>query len=1044
MKTTWLGSLVALVILITHSFEVLAHVRAFPKYVEAKYTKPACKASKPFGTIHSSYVTDSINRTVSIANFDNYAVNVSHVEITSQGSPDVATWAHITLENEVDFEEVGPYQELDLILYLSPGNMTANTYYADISFHVSSQSNSNFTEEIIHVPVTFELAAPPDALRSKANFQTCKNMTFLERCLGTIELMDSDGLPVTSGSYISTVDAYLEIPDGQFYSLDVYATNEEKIEVSLVAYSIGSLRPYVLISNVSIPYEEEMIAVTCGANSSPSSSLTEPDESGRLPCICNSGYQIDLTSSEELCVPCKTCSAGEYILSENTTCACEACPKGFYCPDQEHIMECPTGHFCPARTIEPIQCPEDSFQENIGQSVCNSCSAYYRGASTFGRTGANSLNMCGICPDNAYCDPSLLYEWPTNRSDIANLCGVTTTYQTATTFQTRAISSGNISVLYVAFPAPGFFRFPTLTEAGDGDPASPCASLEFVACPGGVNACPGTTKATQVNVTLANATNTSTTVSCAEGYGGYLCQACEEGYVQESNECISCDTSWPYLLAVLTLIVVTFLTIYMSWSIIHKSEDMAAKLSFVDGRADVVTAETVVTVLKIAYSHLQVVSLLLSIDVDWNEAVTGIKALASTLTFTGTDLTSSVSCAFSVSSAVNSSLGEDDFVTDTSLSTFYIRVIMIDSFPIVASIISGIVWMSFYFSSSCRTFVTRQHYLRGFELSTIVLLFMVHIILLRTALDLFVCTTPKVQGRSYLLADPHIECFAGTHIYWFLGAGMGGLLLYGCGIPGLAALLVLKANNSYLRNFLCKNFRSECKYWESIIALRKVAVMILLITLANFGPSAQGISCLVLMNFALLLHTNVQPYSYAFLNHLESAGLLTVIFSLTLALYSLTFEDKVDYGLNIIIAVVNLAFVLYVLYEILAVTVVFYCYSSKRAPKRLSVSTCDSASAHSGGSPRASPQSRLASSLAFFFAHRHEDEEEEGQTHTQINPIIHARQTSIDPESAQSKSEEQTTAVDSTNFVPENIMLSNKESSDHCEESAAQKLLTSV
>ncbi|GBG30247.1 Interferon-induced GTP-binding protein Mx1 [Hondaea fermentalgiana] len=867
--------------------------------IEAQYSKDMHTADTPFGDVevYGDEENGIISRDIILVNpFDEF------VEVTIAIETDAEiSWLRIPASKETIVLQSGEEISIDAVVHTNI--MPTGTYTAKIVLDIVWElySDYSFSIESTIIPVTFYLEAPPDALMSKVDFSNCTGITYLERCTGNVELIDINGFAATTGTYTRAVQAFAGPNINNLNELSVYETNEGALEVELVARAAGKLQVKVLVFNVPIE-SSDSFDVGCGPT-------MLPDVDDASTCVCNAGYEIDESTEGATCTRCKACSPGEYAVtsSKKSPCACSDCPEGSYCPDQETVLKCPAGHYCSARTILATPCPENTFQNATGQSSCESCTVLDTRASTFGLIGAESASACSICPSGAICHASQAYM----DDDETMECAENPNYSTPATGGTV-----NVSVQYVAYAAPGHFRFPPLSEAGDGDPANPCVSIDFYTCEDGTERCFGETNTSDPALAQAS--------GCGPAFAGFLCMGCAEGYAKVGDRCLSCATVTPYLLAAFGAAVACALVAFITWRIILRSERRAAKRSLMDGSVDRVTSEAVVTVLKIAYSHLQALALLLLIDVDWHQSVTAVEKMASTVTISGSDVTSSIMCLFDES-------GDDG----ERLPGFYAKVLLVYAFPILCALLFGIVWAILWVWDRC-SFGIRALYYQGFQLSTMVLLFLAHIILLRTALELFVCTTPEVQHRSFLVADPRIECFAGSHVAWFAVAGFGGLVFYGCGIPALSALLVVKGSNTYLRTFLCKNFRMDCEFWESIVALRKVAMTIFTITLAKFGPIAQGISCLVCLFAALLLHTQVGPYAYPFLNHLEGMGLLTLLVSLTMALYSLSFDAGVDFGLNIFIAVINIAFLLLVIYELMAVTVLFSCTrsSSNNGPPR--------------------------------------------------------------------------------------------------------------
>jgi hypothetical protein len=379
--------------------------------------------------------------------------------------------------------------------------------------------------------------------------------------------------------------------------------------------------------------------------------------------------------------------------------------------------------------------------------------------------------------------------------------------------------------------------------------------------------------------------------------------------------------SW--IFGAVAFIVVIAITAYLGNRIIHTTKMRMANLkersASLKGAAllqahDAFTKDTVVSVVKIAYSHVQVLALLLGIDFDWHSSVDRAWDLASSITVTSSSVTTAVICIF-------------DHMED-SIPAFYKKTLLVYSLPVLVGVALAVLWSFLFMTGRCGL-VKRMDYYYGWELTFVIFLFCAHIALTLTAIELFVCTSSKVQDRTFLVADPRVECFAGDYIYWFIFAGLGGLVVYGAGIPFLAARRLSRGHNFYLYAFLCKSFKHKYAYWESAVAIRKVAVVVFVTTLERFGPGAQGLSAVIVLYTALLVQVVCQPYDFPFLNQLETTGIIVLIITATSGSYSLSFESNADIGFNIIVFLANAVFVLFIVYELLFISC-GVCFQSEK------------------------------------------------------------------------------------------------------------------
>ena len=77
---------------------------------------------------------------------------------------------------------------------------------------------------------------------------------------------------------------------------------------------------------------------------------------------------------------------------------------------------------------------------------------------------------------------------------------------------------------------------------------------------------------------------------------------------------------------------------------------------------------------------------------------------------------------------------------------------------------------------------------QGMVVSLLVMCFVLHLGLTRSALSLFTCR--MIGGRSFLVGDVQISCDDPSHRSWMYGIGVPGFVLYGCGITAACVSLL--------------------------------------------------------------------------------------------------------------------------------------------------------------------------------------------------------------------------------------------------------------
>eukprot|EP00741_Cyanophora_paradoxa_P024563 tig00000269_g23716.t1 len=164
---------------------------------------------------------------------------------------------------------------------------------------------------------------------------------------------------------------------------------------------------------------------------------------------------------------------------------------------------------------------------------------------------------------------------------------------------------------------------------------------------------------------------------------------------------------------------------------------------------------------------------------------------------------------------------------------------------------------------------------------------MAYVLLGQYALSTFACI-PNTDGRFYLASEPSIECDKDGTWGKMIGAGIAGVLLYTIGIPvALLALAFYGLRTNKVRDqqfkdvcgFLVLQYRPKYPWWEVVILMRKLAIIINNLFLIN-RPVLQSIVAFVILFAATLVQISVKPYTIPRINRLESLSLMCTMFVL--------------------------------------------------------------------------------------------------------------------------------------------------------------------
>ena len=503
-----------------------------------------------------------------------------------------------------------------------------------------------------------------------------------------------------------------------------------------------------------------------------------------------------------------------------------------------------------------MRCPEDSYQDNEGSAACIACSSLGGDlllSRTFGITGAWTRAACVACPEGAQCNDNTVRQ----SMKLTDSNGTTTHRpEVFTSAQWAALSAqedvGDIPLLQSAAaneiasllswcpdgclcidPQPNRYRFPPNTCVAQpnnlGCPNCPISDLECLKCPlyETVNMEYECAHWTTDSGETAGVCNAEILSGCSEGYAGYGCLTCDQGFTRSGDfECRKCmDANTTFALIFVLVLVATGVTAYMVRSTIQsKGEPKEAKPM----------------IIKLVVSHLQIVALVALFPLEWPQ---GVK------TFFAIFAASSVSGGEAALFSVDCALAEWELFS----SPFYALATVQAMLPFLVLALTGLFWTGLkYYRVFKGTHRPDQHYRRYMVVSVVVVLFMLHITLTKTALAFFTCTNkvgggPQVGNRSFnfLEVDTRIEC-SGGHTTWAYGLGIGMIVFYAFGIP-LASFVVLRKVKVLgleqwrtVFGFLYSSYEERCWYWEVTVAFRKALFAAAAVLLEPKGVDIQA------------------------------------------------------------------------------------------------------------------------------------------------------------------------------------------------------------
>ena len=424
------------------------------------------------------------------------------------------------------------------------------------------------------------------------------------------------------------------------------------------------------------------------------------------------------------------------------------------------------------------------------------------------------------------------------------------------------------------------------------------------------------------------------TVTCAEGYYGPMCGACDlhgkgggwgGGYMRSGITCRKCDAWWLNI----------FVVMYMAGTYVNYIFYVVAFQDFAS------ESDQRPVVLKITMSFAQMLSVL------------GVFKARGTAVFNEVVQRPAKIAGGGVSSIVNLKC----FLNDQLYSTFMLDMLT----PLIAAgltivlimpvyIIKQVEWAIIHSAPPARpprevtTLLLKQRTILGWERGImqkeldmaakerfkpvsrfiavlVFVLFGVYPTLVSSIFTIFRCTD-AISGKRYLDDDLTIECYKGLHPTFMAIAIMFGFV-YLVGIPfGLGAILQFNRHRLKEAGFQAKfGFiytgydldRGMVSAWESFVMVRKLAVTA--ITIATSDPYLQIFLALLLLITSYGIQERVKPYSVTHLNLLEGAALFSLIFTQVVSILFLYIDaeskatgkaDKpLEYSVTVILIMAN-------------------------------------------------------------------------------------------------------------------------------------------
>ena len=146
------------------------------------------------------------------------------------------------------------------------------------------------------------------------------------------------------------------------------------------------------------------------------------------------------------------------------------------------------------------------------------------------------------------------------------------------------------------------------------------------------------------------------------------------------------------------------------------------------------------------------------------------------------------------------------------------------------------------------------------------LLYLIYPTLISNAFKLFDCT--DIGGRSYLQSDLEERCYVGRHMLMVFILGLPQLIIFVLGLPLLLFWFLLKnhdelhTKHAVLARYglFYDAYRKDKYYWELIIVIRKITIVLLSLLGAVVGVRRQAQLTLLVLLICIILEITAKPY----------------------------------------------------------------------------------------------------------------------------------------------------------------------------------------
>lgn len=210
--------------------------------------------------------------------------------------------------------------------------------------------------------------------------------------------------------------------------------------------------------------------------------------------------------------------------------------------------------------------------------------------------------------------------------------------------------------------------------------------------------------------------------------------------------------------------------------------------------------------------------------------------------------------------------------------------------------------------------ISRKEFIKKMRTIGIIVAFFFQPQIVKESLQMFYCVRlgPSTNEQQFLAVDPQIECWNDQHFFWAFMVALPSFLLWGILMPiflykGIQRRKKKSSIYAVLArfSFIVGAYKEEMFFWEFIITIRKILLIMILVFLNVIHKNGQIQLTFIILVISLMYHQMRNPFKDPRLNRLEFFSLLTSASMSASGLYFASEDPDNQFG--VIIAMFSIA-----------------------------------------------------------------------------------------------------------------------------------------